>query len=86
MRAFCSISLRDSGSSAATKPRQSSPAFNSEKLCSGALDAYRAGIPGDGKPFPDGAKMAKIHWIPKKMEAFLAATVPGIHVQARHTG
>ena len=26
------------------------------------IDAYPAGIPGNGKPFPDGAKMAKIHW------------------------
>src|SRR5689334_22907240 len=25
------------------------------------IDAYRAGIPGNGKPFPDGSKMAKIH-------------------------
>jgi Cytochrome P460 len=41
------------------------------------IDAYLAGIPGNGKPFPDGAKLAKIHWIPKKMEAFPAATVPG---------
>src|SRR4029453_3373625 len=24
------------------------------------IDAYRAGVPGNGKPFPDGAKMAKI--------------------------
>ena len=30
------------------------------------IDAYKAGIPGNGKPFPDGAKMAKIHWTPKK--------------------
>jgi hypothetical protein len=30
------------------------------------IDAYKAGIPGNGKPFPDGAKMAKIHWIAKK--------------------
>ena len=30
------------------------------------IDAYRAGIPGNGKPFPDGAKMAKIHWKPEK--------------------
>ncbi|HEY4076993.1 MAG TPA: cytochrome P460 family protein [Rhizomicrobium sp.] len=30
------------------------------------IDAYRAGIPGNGKPFPDGAKMAKIHWNAKK--------------------
>src|SRR3954471_25058135 len=28
------------------------------------IDAYRAGIPGNGKPFPDGAKMAQIHWNP----------------------
>ena len=25
-----------------------------------------AGIPGNGKPFPDGSKMAKIHWKPEK--------------------
>jgi hypothetical protein len=30
------------------------------------IDAYKAGIPGSGKRFPDGAKMAKIHWTPKK--------------------
>src|SRR6266403_5517196 len=41
------------------------------------IDAYLAGIPGNGKPFPDGAKLAKIHWNPKKMESFPAATVPG---------
>jgi hypothetical protein len=32
------------------------------------IDAYRAGAPGNGKPFPDGAKMAKVHWNPKKAE------------------
>ena len=41
------------------------------------IKAYLAGVPGNGKPFPDGAKMAKIHWNPKKMETFPAATVPG---------
>jgi Cytochrome P460 len=41
------------------------------------IDAYLAGVPGNGKPVPDGAKMAKIHWVPKKMEAFPPATVPG---------
>ena len=41
------------------------------------IQAYVAGIPGNGKPFPDGAKMAKIHWTPKKMETFPAAMVPG---------
>jgi hypothetical protein len=29
------------------------------------IDAYRAGIPDNGKPFPDGSKMAKIHWKPE---------------------
>jgi len=41
------------------------------------IDAYAAGIPDNGRPFPDGSKMAKIHWNPKKMETFPAATVPG---------
>jgi Cytochrome P460 len=41
------------------------------------IDAYRAGVPRNGKPFPDGSKMAKIHWNPKKLETFPAATVPG---------
>jgi mono/diheme cytochrome c family protein len=26
------------------------------------INAFKAGIPGNGKPFPDGAKMAKVHW------------------------
>ena len=30
------------------------------------IDAYRAGIPANGKPVPDGAKMAKVHWTPKQ--------------------
>jgi hypothetical protein len=41
------------------------------------INAYQAGIPGNGKPFPDGSKLAKIHWNPKKMATFPAATVPG---------
>ena len=32
------------------------------------IDAYRAGIPGNGQPFPDGSKMAKIAWKPKQSE------------------
>ena len=42
------------------------------------IDAYKAGIPGNGKPFPDGARMAKIHWSPTKNErAPGPPTVPG---------
>jgi cytochrome P460 len=33
------------------------------------IEAYKAGIPGNGKPFPDGSKMAKVHWNPKKNDA-----------------
>lgn len=42
------------------------------------IDAYKAGFPGNGKPAPDGAKMAKIHWAPKGNEFFPTATVPGV--------
>ncbi|PWT78302.1 MAG: cytochrome P460 [Acidobacteria bacterium] len=31
------------------------------------IEAYRAGIPENGKAFPDGSKMAKIHWKPGNM-------------------
>ena len=42
------------------------------------INAYKAGIPGNGKHFPDGAKMAKIHWIAtKSAEAPSPTTVPG---------
>jgi hypothetical protein len=40
------------------------------------IEAYQSGIPGNGKPVPDGAKLAKIHWNPKTMETFPAALVP----------
>ena len=41
------------------------------------IAAYQAGIPANGKPVPDGAKMAKIHWVPKQNQFFPDATVPG---------
>src|ERR1700691_2813560 len=31
------------------------------------MKAYREGIPANGKPFPDGSKIAKIEWQPKKI-------------------
>jgi Cytochrome P460 len=34
------------------------------------VDAYKEGIPGNGKPFPEGAKLAKIHWNPKTQVAY----------------
>lgn len=41
------------------------------------IDAYKAGIPGNGKPFPDGAKMAKVHWDPVLKALPGNPTVPG---------
>ena len=41
------------------------------------IAAYRSGFPGNGKPIPDGAKMAKIHWVPKPNAFFPQQSVPG---------
>ena len=46
------------------------------------IKAYREGIPGNGKPFPDGSKIVKIEWTLKKVTTppFAASrpdTVPG---------
>src|ERR1700752_3924544 len=42
------------------------------------IDAYKKGVPGNGEPFPDGSKMTKIHWTPKKQETNPGKpTVPG---------
>jgi len=46
------------------------------------IDAYRQGVPGNGKPFPDGSKIAKVEWRPIKLTSppFSATnpdTVPG---------
>src|ERR1700739_2304161 len=42
------------------------------------INAYIAGIPGNGKAFPDGAKMAKVHWNAKvNVGEPGAPTVPG---------
>ena len=43
------------------------------------IDAYKAGVPGNGQPFPDGSKIAKIEWKPKKMtESPFAVNVPNV--------
>jgi Cytochrome P460 len=33
------------------------------------IEAFKAGIPANGKPVPDGARMAKIHWTQRTDEA-----------------
>jgi hypothetical protein len=41
------------------------------------IAAFRAGVPDNGRPFPNGAKMAKVHWNAKQMaEAPGPTTVP----------
>jgi hypothetical protein len=40
------------------------------------IAAYKAGIPANGKPFPDGAKMVKIHWNSKKFSDAFPVQAP----------
>jgi Cytochrome P460 len=47
------------------------------------IRAFKDGVPGNGKPFPDGAKIAKLQWKPKKStEAPFVVDVPDIFKQA----
>ncbi len=39
------------------------------------IAAYRDGVPGNGKPFPEGSKIAKIHWNPKTSADAPAPTI-----------
>jgi hypothetical protein len=42
------------------------------------IAAYKAGIPGNGKPFPEGSKVAKIEWAKtKNPESPYFVNVPG---------
>ena len=47
------------------------------------IKAYKAGIPGNGQPFPEGSKIAKLQWSFKKStEATFAVDVPDAPTQA----
>src|SRR3979409_2085757 len=47
------------------------------------IEAYKAGIPGNGQAFPEGSKIAKLQWKPKKStEAPFVVDVPDIFTQA----
>src|SRR5262249_535738 len=47
------------------------------------IAAYRSGVPGNGQPFPDGSKIAKLQWKPKKSsEAPFDVNVPDTFSQA----
>jgi hypothetical protein len=46
------------------------------------IAAYKSGIPGNGKPFPDGAKIVKLQWKHKKStEAPFVVEVPDVFSQ-----
>ena len=43
-----------------------------------AMEAFRSGVPRNGKPFPDGSRMAKVEWHPRKSpDAPYDINVPG---------
>lgn len=47
------------------------------------IKAYKSGIPGNGKPFPEGSKIVKLQWKPKKStEAPFVVDVPDVFTQA----
>src|SRR4029077_679928 len=47
------------------------------------ITAYKAGVPGNGQPFPDGSMIAKLQWKPKKSsEAPFVVDVPDVFKQA----
>src|SRR5258705_2509150 len=47
------------------------------------IKAYKAGIPGNGQPFPEGSRIVKLQWKPKKStEAPFVVDVPDVFAQA----
>src|SRR5271170_3182447 len=47
------------------------------------INAYKAGVPGNGQPFPEGSMIVKLQWKPKKStEAQFAVDVPDVYKQA----
>jgi cytochrome P460 len=47
------------------------------------IEAYKAGVPGNAKPFPEGSKIVKLQWKPKKStEAPFVVDVPDVFTQA----
>ena len=47
------------------------------------IKSYKAGVPGNGQPFPDGSMIVKLQWKPKKStEAQFAVDVPDVFKQA----
>jgi len=63
---FVAVSATDSG----IKVIAANPAM---------IDAYRAGVPGNGRPFPEGSMIVKIEWAQQRSaESPYSVTVPGV--------
>jgi hypothetical protein len=47
------------------------------------IQAYKAGVPGNGQVFPEGSRIVKLQWKPKKSaEAQFVVDVPDVFTQA----
>src|SRR3979411_508751 len=47
------------------------------------IKAFKAGVPGNGQPFPEGSKMVKMQWkLKKSTEAPFVVEVPDVPTQA----
>ena len=47
------------------------------------INAYKAGVPGNGQPFPEGSMIVKLQWkLKKSTEAPFAVEVPDVFSQA----
>jgi len=47
------------------------------------IKAFKAGVPGNGQPFPDGSMVVKLQWTPKKStEAPFVVDVPDVFKEA----
>ena len=55
------------------------------------IDAYRAGVPGNGRQFPDGSRTAKIEWSPSQngespFSVMVPDTLAGIGFMVKDSG
>ncbi len=47
------------------------------------IKAFKSGVPGNGQPFPEGSKIVKLQWKPKRStEAPFVVDVPDVFTQA----
>ena len=47
------------------------------------INAYKSGVPANGRPLPDGSKIVKLQWKPKKStDAPFVVDVPDVFTQA----